>query len=1008
MTEMSEMSDSPIIDAFDTERNSNWGFRSIKRRIIDHTIGKPKTTTKEVETEKARSQSWKDLSVIRRGIQKIETTFVNMSDKQRDRRTSRTTTSDGTQTSATPIKPKIESSTTAAVDENTTEKRRSWYIKLRFQQNLIDRLTKIERSIRGGQSSSLGAMSLLGSLGAIAALLKMLNPVNIGTSVAKGVSRSMTPVLLGGFGLVTKAATRAGAATKAFIRGGGMKAWDLAKLAKNKVVGGARSFGAKAMPYLRNSAAALSRTSVGRTIAAGAGGLTRFLAPRLSATALSGPAAPIVATGLTVKAVWDMLLPAKWKEYIKYKTAKAFLATIDKISDLMTYVGEKFEELKKSVLAYYEGLKTQLLGALDFTKDLITGEGDARDRVKAYFSSMYSKVETIIGGYLKEFATIFKKAYDSFIAPFYDEKGNFSLLRGAKYYGGKVVDTAKEAGNKVTNFVSDSYKAVRDSAWNPMNWKDNAEKTVKDYESKHAEDLANTGKDQITAQTLLTKTQEEATKAMKALTESVDNSANAAKGVYSNVSQSVSNYVGGAGSQGGYSGGTPSTGGKGVVVGISGNTGVGTGAHLDVRYPTEYAKQNNLMDSNGKRLPVNNELLSRLSVGGKSLNTMTPSSGHGARNIGVGSKYHEGIDYAMPVGSEIVSTYPIRSVTKGYDKNGGGYYTTVTFKDGKQVNLLHQDSSVQNKLGSVVDSGQGGGQVIADTRATRNNNPGNLRYAEWQQKYGATGGDRNGGKSGMAVFPSYEQGRAALERMIFESNDGRALDTKADYGAGLGYKDKKLTQMLAAYAPKEDANDTKAYQDYVLKQVGGQNKRMSEYSAQERAAIIQAIEVKEGYRKGGASNTGVTQSAPEETFLAKLIRAMRGDTSIDTPVITHKDSMATNGSVDSTSAMGNKTTKGSSVPTVAAQTEVASLDIPRGESAYHDMSAIQLADMIREQRKVNSMGSAPNQDVYSSPSSSKKDDSPTVSTSTTSGSSPSDILTRMNFANTRHENAFPQ
>jgi hypothetical protein len=40
----------------------------------------------------------------------------------------------------------------------------------------------------------------------------------------------------------------------------------------------------------------------------------------------------------------------------------------------------------------------------------------------------------------------------------------------------------------------------------------------------------------------------------------------------------------------------------------------------------------------------------------------------------------------------------------------------------------------------------------------------------------------------MAVFPSYEQGRAALERMIFESNDGRALDTKGDYGKGLGYR----------------------------------------------------------------------------------------------------------------------------------------------------------------------------------------------------------------------------
>ena len=45
---MSEMNDAPIIDAFDSDRNSNWGFRSLKRRVLDHTIGKPKTTTKEV------------------------------------------------------------------------------------------------------------------------------------------------------------------------------------------------------------------------------------------------------------------------------------------------------------------------------------------------------------------------------------------------------------------------------------------------------------------------------------------------------------------------------------------------------------------------------------------------------------------------------------------------------------------------------------------------------------------------------------------------------------------------------------------------------------------------------------------------------------------------------------------------------------------------------------------------------------------------------------------------
>lgn len=1005
---MSEMNDSPIIDAFDDARNSSWGFRSVKRRHLDKTLGKPKTTTKEVEEEKARNQSWKDLGIIRKGIQKIEDTFTELSEK----RVKKAQRVDSTPNNATgsPSRPKVESTSHPLVD-NTTQKRREWYIKLRFQQNLIDRLTKIERSIRGGQSSSLGAMSLLGSLGAIGALLKTLTPLSIGQQVAKGVSKSMIPILLGG-GLIGKTVSKAGQVVKDLIKNGGTKAWELAKRGGNAVVGGVRNFGTKAMPYLRNAGAALGRTSVGRTVMAGAEGLARFLVPRISASIAAGPLAPLVGAGLTVKAVWDYLLPKKWKEYIKYKTAKAYLAAIDKISELMGWVANTFDEMKKAVSDYYEGVKAKILGVLDFTKDLITGEGDARSRVKAYFSSMYAHVETVIGGYLKEFALIFKKAYESFIAPFYDEKGNFSLLRGAKYYGGKVVDTAKDVKDDVGNAVKSGFKAIAESPWNPMNWRENAEQTVKEYESKQAAELAATGKDQVASQTLLNKTQEQATQAIKSLTESIDNSAKAAKGAYSNVVSGASNAVsGGGGSQSGYTGGTPSNGGKGVVVGISGSSGVGTGAHLDVRYPSAYAQQNNLVDANGKRKEVSKELLSRLSVGGKPLSSMQQSSGHGPRNIGVGSKYHEGVDYALPVGSEIVSTYPVRSVTKAYDKSGGGYYTTVTFKDGQQVNLLHQDASMQQKLGKVVDSGQGG-QVIADTRATRNNNPGNLRYAEWQKRYGATGGDREGGKSGMAVFPSYEQGRAALERMIFESNDGRALDTKGDYGKGLGYKDKTLTQMLAAYAPKEDANDTKAYQEYVLKQVGGQNKRMSEYTPQERAAIINALEVKEGYRKGGSSPAGDVTEQSQESSFTKLMRALRGDTSIDTPMITHKGDLSTAGTVDSTSTLennGNNAKGSTSTVSKSASVEPPSLDAPIANSAYNDLSAIEVADMIRDKRRVNSMGASPDQDVYNSaPSNSSSGGSTITSPSTTSGSSPTDILTRLNFANTKHENAFPQ
>lgn len=907
--------DAPIYDDFDddyrrTGRSSNWGFSTLKRSIVKNQI---KANSKPDPEEK---RSWKDISSMKKSLAKLDKVFD--------------TIASGKMTNP-------RSLLTNGVNSDTN-KRREWYIKLRFQQNLIDRLTKLEKTLRTGKSSSLGGLGLLSGLGAIKNLVSSITPSKLTQSLA----RSFTPLLLGGSGLVLKPLK--------YLLG-------LGKRVGSKVLGAGGGFAKRTIGFGRSFLGSMGGKALQIGEKIGLGSITRFLAPRLAATISAGPLAPVVGAGLTAKAVWDYLLPTSWKKYLKYKTAKLYLAAIDKVSQMMEWVGDKFSELKDKFIEYYESAKAKILGALSFVGDLITGEGDARKQVKDYFSNMYNVIENTIGGYIKSFVTMFKTAYDNFIQPFYDSSGNFSIMRGIKYYGKAAYDKGKDLLNQAG-------EAISESSWNPMNWQKNAESTVKQYEKEQAKKDAQ-AKDHIESNTVLSKAQDAATKAMSTLNDTLKSTGN------SIIGSANASMVG----SGSYSSG----GGAGTVVGISGNTGVGTGAHLDVRYPTDYAQANGLIDANGKRAAVSNDILSRLSVGGKSLADMTPSSGHGARNIGVGSKYHEGLDFAMPVGSQIVSNYPVKSITKSFDKNGGGYYSTVTFADGKKVNLLHQDASMNGKVGSG-----GGGELIKGTRAVRNNNPGNLRYASWQAKYGATGGDRNGGKSGMAVFPDYNSGRAAMERMIFESNDGKALGTKGDYGAGVGYRDKTLTQMIAAYAPVEE-NNTKAYQDYVLSAVGGKNKRMSEYTPQERAAIINAIEVKEGFRKSGGAPLLASNSTQSQSGILDTVD-------------------------NSASRLYDILTRGSG-NTVKAKRESTPIDMPVGADVISSMTSTEISDMIRSNRQVNSMGSLSDSVSTGKGSGNSTSTNPNTNgtiTDSISGSSPSDILTRVNFANTRHENAFPQ
>lgn len=116
------------------------------------------------------------------------------------------------------------------------------------------------------------------------------------------------------------------------------------------------------------------------------------------------------------------------------------------------------------------------------------------------------------------------------------------------------------------------------------------------------------------------------------------------------------------------------------LVGISGNSGIGSGAHLDIR-----------ASGGGRRLT--SAELARFQADGKPLTAYRKTSDYGYRgDIGVegASKYHRGIDFAMPVGTRITTKVAIKDIKSFYDSKGGGYVQRILFADGLSVDLLHQ------------------------------------------------------------------------------------------------------------------------------------------------------------------------------------------------------------------------------------------------------------------------------------------------------------------------------
>lgn len=132
------------------------------------------------------------------------------------------------------------------------------------------------------------------------------------------------------------------------------------------------------------------------------------------------------------------------------------------------------------------------------------------------------------------------------------------------------------------------------------------------------------------------------------------------------------------------------------LVGISGQSGIGTGPHLDVRYGGSMSGQK-----------VSNEHLARLQAGGKPLSSYKISSNYGPRKAPTkgASSFHKGIDFSMSEGTPITTNVAVKDIKTWYDSKGGGYVSEVIFEDGVSLKLLHQSPKMQSKVKGGASKG---------------------------------------------------------------------------------------------------------------------------------------------------------------------------------------------------------------------------------------------------------------------------------------------------------------
>lgn len=185
---------------------------------------------------------------------------------------------------------------------------------------------------------------------------------------------------------------------------------------------------------------------------------------------------------------------------------------------------------------------------------------------------------------------------------------------------------------------------------------------------------------------------------------------------------------------------------------------------------------------------------------------------------------------------------PAQAALTDQVKNAGNYAAQ------KQVVSPDGAGAAQAQPGDVVN-----GWVVYETEARRggslawrNNNPGNIRNGSFAESHGAYAGKSS---SGFAVFPTYEQGAAAIVELLKTPT----------------YSGKTIAKAISTYAPSSDNNDPVAYAAHVERATGLQaDTVMNTLTDDQLAAVAKAIEKQEG------SIVGTTLPRTDATLPAKV------------------------------------------------------------------------------------------------------------------------------------------
>lgn len=114
----------------------------------------------------------------------------------------------------------------------------------------------------------------------------------------------------------------------------------------------------------------------------------------------------------------------------------------------------------------------------------------------------------------------------------------------------------------------------------------------------------------------------------------------------------------------------------------------------------------------------------------------------------------------------------------------------------------------------------------------RNNNPGKISFNNFARSYGAIGND-----GPMAVFGSYDEGRKALEDLLFASE--------------LGYKSLSLGSAIKRFAPAKQGYNPVNYIKAIVKDAKVSEKTvMTMFTADQRGDIMDAIQKFENFTAG--------------------------------------------------------------------------------------------------------------------------------------------------------------